>query len=112
MTAMPQKYQPLLIALASLVVLPGLMLAVGLTLTTATDVVIFAIACMGLNILVGHTGLGKADPQAIEWDRDGLGLRFVGPCDHCGHDVRHLLRCLRRSEPRVGRGLSRNVGRW
>ncbi len=30
---------------------------VGLTLTTATDVVIFAIACMGLNILVGHTGL-------------------------------------------------------
>ena len=31
--------------------------AVGLTLTTATDVVIFAIACMGLNILVGHTGL-------------------------------------------------------
>ena len=33
------------------------MFAVGLTLTTATDVVIFAIACMGLNILVGHTGL-------------------------------------------------------
>jgi branched-chain amino acid transport system ATP-binding protein len=54
---MQQKYQPLLIALASLVVLPGLMLLVGLTLTTATDVVIFAIACMGLNILVGHTGL-------------------------------------------------------
>jgi branched-chain amino acid transport system ATP-binding protein len=54
---MQQKHQPLLIALASLVVLPGLMLAVGLTLTTATDVVIFAIACMGLNIIVGHTGL-------------------------------------------------------
>jgi branched-chain amino acid transport system ATP-binding protein len=54
---MQQKYQPLLIVLASLVVLPGLMLVVGLTLTTATDVVIFAIACMGLNILVGHTGL-------------------------------------------------------
>ena len=29
----------------------------GLTLTSATDVVIFAIACMALNILVGHTGL-------------------------------------------------------
>ena len=37
--------------------LPFVLPAVGLTLTTATDVVIFAIACMGLNILVGHTGL-------------------------------------------------------
>src|SRR6185312_13693676 len=54
---LPQKYMPLLIALAALVVLPFVLLAVGLTLTTATDVVIFAIACMGLNILVGHTGL-------------------------------------------------------
>src|SRR4029450_3183681 len=33
------------------------LLAGGLTLTSATDVVIFAIACMALNILVGHTGL-------------------------------------------------------
>ena len=53
----PQKYRPLLIALVALVALPFVLLAVGLTLTTATDVVIFAIACMGLNILVGHTGL-------------------------------------------------------
>src|SRR3954469_12763670 len=53
----PQKYMPLLIAFAGLVVLPFVLLTVGLTLTTATDVVIFAIACMGLNILVGHTGL-------------------------------------------------------
>src|SRR4029079_4861471 len=51
------KYRPLLIALAALVLLPFVLLAAGLTLTTATDVVIFAIACMGLNILVGHTGL-------------------------------------------------------
>jgi branched-chain amino acid transport system ATP-binding protein len=29
----------------------------GLPMTTATDVVIFAIAAMGLNILVGRTGL-------------------------------------------------------
>ncbi len=48
---------PLLIALAALVVLPFALFATGLTLTTATDVVVFAIACMGLNILVGHTGL-------------------------------------------------------
>src|SRR5215813_6854219 len=53
----PPKYRPLLIALAALIALPFILLTVGLTLTTATDVVIFAIACMGLNILVGHTGL-------------------------------------------------------
>src|SRR5438045_1364439 len=54
---MQPKYQPLLIAAGSLLALPFVLPAVGLTLTTATDVVIFAIACMGLNILVGHTGL-------------------------------------------------------
>src|SRR3954462_11853515 len=53
----PQRYRPLLIAFAGLVVLPCVLVAVGLPRTTATDVVIFAIACMGLNILVGHTGL-------------------------------------------------------
>src|SRR5947207_5388584 len=54
---MRPKYYPLLIAVAGLLVLPFVLLGVGLTLTTATDIVIFAIACMGLNILVGHTGL-------------------------------------------------------
>src|ERR1700750_2825451 len=53
----PPKYRPLLIPLVSLIAVSSVLLAVGLTLTTATDVVIFAIACMGLNILVGHTGL-------------------------------------------------------
>src|SRR5450755_126633 len=48
---------PVASALAALVVLPFALLAGGLTLTSATDVVIFAIACMALNILVGHTGL-------------------------------------------------------
>jgi ABC-type branched-subunit amino acid transport system ATPase component/ABC-type branched-subunit amino acid transport system permease subunit len=48
---------PLVIALAALVVLPFALITFGLTLTTAIDVVVFAIACMGLNILVGHTGL-------------------------------------------------------
>jgi branched-chain amino acid transport system ATP-binding protein len=57
MMQIPQRYQPLLIALVALLLLPAAMLAVGLTLTTATDVVIFAIACMALNILVGNTGL-------------------------------------------------------
>src|SRR4249920_276921 len=48
---------PVAIAAAAMAVLPFALLAGGLTLTSATDVVIFAIACMALNILVGHTGL-------------------------------------------------------
>ena len=52
-----QKFAPLLAALGSALILPFVLNATGLTLTTATDVIIFAIACMGLNILVGHTGL-------------------------------------------------------
>jgi branched-chain amino acid transport system ATP-binding protein/branched-chain amino acid transport system permease protein len=48
---------PVVITAAAIAVLPFALLAGGLTLTSATDVVIFAIACMALNILVGHTGL-------------------------------------------------------
>jgi ABC-type branched-subunit amino acid transport system permease subunit len=46
-----------MIALGGLCVLPWLMHAIGLGTTSATEVVIFAIACMALNILVGATGL-------------------------------------------------------
>ena len=49
--------RPLLTALAALVALPFVLDALGLTLTTATDVVIVGLAVMGLNILVGWTGL-------------------------------------------------------
>ncbi len=48
---------PVLVAAAALVLLPWLLLGMGLTLTSATDVVIFGIAVLGLNILVGNTGL-------------------------------------------------------
>src|SRR4051812_34446728 len=48
---------PLAVSALIVVVLPFALLAGGLTLTSATDVVIFAIACMALNVLVGHTGL-------------------------------------------------------
>ena len=48
---------PLLIAALGLLILPPLLLALGLTMTSATEVVIYAMACMALNILVGHTGL-------------------------------------------------------
>ena len=44
-------------ALAALVALPFALDAIGLTMITATDVVIFALAVLGLNILVGWTGL-------------------------------------------------------
>ena len=50
--------RPSLIAAAlSLVALPFALDFVGLPLRSAIDVVAFAIACMGLNILVGNTGL-------------------------------------------------------
>ncbi|MCA3628442.1 MAG: ATP-binding cassette domain-containing protein [Methylobacterium sp.] len=48
---------PLLVAALALVLLPFAMRAIGLGVTSATEVVIFAIACMALNILVGYTGL-------------------------------------------------------
>jgi ABC-type branched-subunit amino acid transport system permease subunit len=48
---------PVVIAALGMAVLPFALLAGGLTLTSATDAVIFAVACMALNILVGHTGL-------------------------------------------------------
>jgi len=53
-----RRDQVLLIAAAlALALLPFVLDVVGLPLRTAIDVVVFAIACMGLNILVGHTGL-------------------------------------------------------
>ena len=47
----------LLVAALGLLVLPPVLLALGLTMTSATEVVTYALACMALNILVGHTGL-------------------------------------------------------
>ncbi|WP_407528925.1 branched-chain amino acid ABC transporter ATP-binding protein/permease [Methylobacterium oryzisoli] len=41
----------------ALAALPFALQGLGLTLTSATDVVVFAVACLGLNILVGQTGL-------------------------------------------------------
>jgi len=51
------KPRDLLYALLGLVALPFLLHGIGLGVTSATEVVIFAMACMALNILVGHTGL-------------------------------------------------------
>src|SRR5512132_421026 len=48
---------PVVVAALAALALPFVLLGVGLTLTSATDVVIFAIACLALNVLVGFTGL-------------------------------------------------------
>ena len=48
---------PLIIVALSLVALPFALDLVGLPLRSSIDVVAFAVACMGLNILVGNTGL-------------------------------------------------------
>lgn len=55
--ALAAEIRALLIALVALVALPVVLPALGLTLTTAADVAIMAIAAMALNVLVGHTGL-------------------------------------------------------
>jgi branched-chain amino acid transport system ATP-binding protein len=52
-----QDRLPLFAAGLGLLLLPVIMPAIGLTVTSATEVVIFAIACMALNVLVGYTGL-------------------------------------------------------
>ena len=54
---MRDEYATLLIAAIALAVLPFALDAAGLPLRTSIDVVVFAIACMGLNVLVGYTGL-------------------------------------------------------
>jgi ABC-type branched-subunit amino acid transport system ATPase component/ABC-type branched-subunit amino acid transport system permease subunit len=47
----------LVIAALALVLLPFALSVIGLGVTSATEVVVFALACMALNILVGYTGL-------------------------------------------------------
>ena len=51
------KYGSLVVAAASLVILPFVLELIGLTASSAMEVVIFGLACLGLNILVGNTGL-------------------------------------------------------
>ncbi len=55
--AMLARNANLLVMAASLLVLPSLLYGLGLTLTSAVDVVLLAMACMALNLLVGYTGL-------------------------------------------------------
>jgi ABC-type branched-subunit amino acid transport system ATPase component/ABC-type branched-subunit amino acid transport system permease subunit len=54
---MRRDQAPLLIAAVALAILPFVLDRVGLPLRSSIDVVVFAIACLGLNVLVGYTGL-------------------------------------------------------
>jgi ABC-type branched-subunit amino acid transport system ATPase component/ABC-type branched-subunit amino acid transport system permease subunit len=79
---------PLLIAAFALIALPPVLLALGLTMTSATEVVVYAMACMALNVLVGHTGLvsfghgawfGLAAYAAALLQRNWMHDSFFGP---------------------------------
>jgi branched-chain amino acid transport system ATP-binding protein len=79
---------PLLITALGLIALPPVLLALGLTMTSATEVVVYAMACMALNILVGHTGLvsfghgawfGLAAYAAALLQRNWMQDSFFGP---------------------------------
>ena len=52
-----KKYKPLIIGALALALLPLAMGALNLSLSTATQVVALSIAALGLNLLVGYTGL-------------------------------------------------------
>jgi len=56
-TRLTSKYRPLGLAALGLVALPFAMPLLGLSINTASMVVILAMAAMGLNLLVGYTGL-------------------------------------------------------
>ncbi len=51
------RYRPLLIGAAALVALPFAMPLLGLTINTATVVVLLTIAVLGLNVIMGYNGL-------------------------------------------------------
>jgi branched-chain amino acid transport system ATP-binding protein len=51
------KYRPLLVGAVALVLLPFAMRMLGLGTNSASQIVCFAIAALGLNMLVGYTGL-------------------------------------------------------
>jgi branched-chain amino acid transport system ATP-binding protein len=54
---MKREHIPLVVAAVGLAVLPFALDFVGLPLRSSVDAVVFAVAAMGLNILVGYTGL-------------------------------------------------------
>src|SRR6266516_6671161 len=85
---MRDEHVPLAAAALALVLLPFALDLVGLPLRSAVDVVVFAIACMGLNVLLGHSGLvsfghgawfGLAAYAAALLQRNWMHDSFFGP---------------------------------
>ena len=86
--AVGRDHAPLAVAGLAVVALPFALDLAGLPLRSAIDVLVFAIACMGLNILVGHTGLvsfghgawfGLAAYAAALMQRNLMPDSFFGP---------------------------------
>ncbi len=78
---------PLLVAAVALFALPFVMPRIGLGVTSATEVVIFAMACMALNILVGYTGLVSFGTG------HGSGSRPTPPGSSSGSSCPAISRC-------------------
>jgi ABC-type branched-subunit amino acid transport system ATPase component/ABC-type branched-subunit amino acid transport system permease subunit len=89
-TLLNKKYQPLWAGAGGLILLPIVLQAAGLTLDTATMLVILAIAAMGVNVLVGYTGLVTFGHSAwfgigayaaamaqLNWLKDGIVAPFL-----------------------------------
>ncbi len=55
--SLAEKYRPLLLGAAALILLPIVMPLIGLTINTATVIVFLTIAVLGLNMMMGYTGL-------------------------------------------------------
>ncbi|MGA7323279.1 MAG: branched-chain amino acid ABC transporter ATP-binding protein/permease [Rhodomicrobium sp.] len=79
---------PLICAGLAILALPYALNAIGMTVTSATEALIFALACMALNILVGYTGLvsfghgawfGLAAYGAGIAQREWMPFSFFGP---------------------------------
>src|SRR3546814_15987251 len=63
-TPLHVKYWPLWVGALPLAVLPFILSLIGLTVKTASVLVILALAALGLHVLVGFTGLVSFGPPA------------------------------------------------
>ena len=88
-----RDYLPLAIAALGLAALPSLMHAIGLGTSSATEIVVFAIACMALNVLVGTTGEGADEAFTFEGSARALTLPEIPdtpPVETVGGPVQDL----------------------
>ena len=77
------RNRTLLVGLAALVLLPVLVRVLGLGVNTATQIVTLAMAALGLNLLVGFTGLTSFGHSA--WFGIGAYAAALGLLHHMDH---------------------------